>query len=200
MIGMNHRVANFQLRQIAHHRFDLGRAFLLAATGTAAAAGIQLGFGDEGDIAQISRQHAAGMQRRHAQHQFVAAGLEVSQTFADVKRQGVFTKILLQGLATTAGFGADHHALVGLQQKTAQMPQTLAGLTFVVTGGLESFTRDGISETITAHGGKAASAVSKKTDYVLVGTDPGSKLAKAQELGIPVIDEARFKQLLNGLA
>ena len=59
---------------------------------------------------------------------------------------------------------------------------------------------DGISETITGHGGKAASAVSKKTDYVLVGTDPGSKLAKAQELGVPVIDEARFKQLLNGLA
>ena len=87
-----------------------------------------------------------------------------------------------------------------VQQETAQMPQTLAGLTFVVTGGLESFTRDGISETITAHGGKAASAVSKKTDYVLVGTDPGSKLAKAQELGVPVIDEARFKQLLNGLA
>ena len=87
-----------------------------------------------------------------------------------------------------------------VQQKTAQMPQTLAVLTFVVTGGLESFTRDGISETITSHGGKAASAVSKKTDYVLVGTDPGSKLAKAQELGIPVIDEARFKQLLNGLA
>jgi len=78
------------------------------------------------------------------------------------------------------------------------LPQTLAGLTFVVTGGLESFTRDGISETITGHGGKAASAVSKKTDYVLVGSDPGSKLAKAQELGVPVIDEARFKGLLAG--
>ena len=87
-----------------------------------------------------------------------------------------------------------------VQQEVVQMPQTLAGLTFVVTGGLESFTRDGISETITGHGGKAASAVSKKTDYVLVGIDPGSKLAKAQELGVPVIDEAGFKQLLNGLA
>lgn len=87
-----------------------------------------------------------------------------------------------------------------VQKEVAQLPQTLAGLTFVVTGGLESFTRDGISETITAHGGKAASAVSKKTDYVLVGTDPGSKLAKAQEIGVPVIDEARFKQLLLGTA
>ena len=83
-------------------------------------------------------------------------------------------------------------------QQSEQLPQTLAGLTFVVTGGLESFTRDGISETIAGHGGKPSSSVSKKTDYVLVGTDPGSKLAKAQELGVPVIDEARFKELLAG--
>ena len=83
-------------------------------------------------------------------------------------------------------------------QQREQLPQTLVGLTFVVTGGLESFSRDGISETIAAHGGKAASSVSKKTDYVLVGSDPGSKLAKAQELGVPVIDEARFKELLAG--
>jgi DNA ligase (NAD+) len=83
-------------------------------------------------------------------------------------------------------------------QQVEQQPQTLAGLTFVVTGGLESFSRDGISETIAAHGGKASSSVSKKTDYVLVGSDPGSKLAKAQELGVPVIDEARFKELLAG--
>jgi DNA ligase (NAD+) len=83
-------------------------------------------------------------------------------------------------------------------QQSEQLPQTLAGLTFVVTGGLESFTRDGISETIAGHGGKASSSVSKKTDYVLVGSDPGSKLAKAQELGVRVIDEARFKELLAG--
>jgi DNA ligase (NAD+) len=77
-------------------------------------------------------------------------------------------------------------------------PQTLAGLTFVVTGGLENFTRDSIAETITAHGGKSSSSVSKKTDYVLVGADPGSKLAKAQELGVTIIDEARFLELLAG--
>jgi DNA ligase (NAD+) len=85
-----------------------------------------------------------------------------------------------------------------INEPTQTLPQTLAGLTFVVTGGLESFSRDGISETITGHGGKAASAVSKKTDYVLVGSDPGSKLAKAQELGVPIIDEAKFKELLAG--
>ena len=85
-----------------------------------------------------------------------------------------------------------------INEPTESLPQTLAGLTFVVTGGLESFSRDGISETIAAHGGKASSSVSKKTDYVLVGSDPGSKLAKAQELGVPVIDEAKFKELLAG--
>lgn len=84
------------------------------------------------------------------------------------------------------------------QGEVAELAQTLAGLTFVVTGGLDSFTRDSISETIIAHGGKATSTVSKKTDYVLVGTDPGSKLAKAQELGVSVIDEARFKDLVAG--
>ena len=100
-----------------------------------------------------------------------------------------------------------HRAIVSKWEKAGvimiakappQLPQTLAGLTFVVTGGLESFTRDSIAETIVAHGGKAASSVSKKTDYVLVGSDPGSKLAKATELGVPVIDETRFKQILSG--
>ena len=85
-----------------------------------------------------------------------------------------------------------------VNQKTADLPQTLAGLTFVVTGGLDGFTRDSIAETITAHGGKASSSVSKKTDYVLVGSDPGSKMGKAQELGVTIIDEARFLELLAG--
>ena len=82
--------------------------------------------------------------------------------------------------------------------KGEDLPQTLAGLTFVVTGGLEGFTRDSIAEAITGHGGKPSSSVSKKTDYVLVGSDPGSKLAKAQELGVTIIDEARFLELLAG--
>ena len=83
-----------------------------------------------------------------------------------------------------------------VHQQGESAPQTLAGLTFVVTGGLVDFTRDGIAEVIAAHGGKNSSSVSKKTDYVLVGADPGSKLAKAQELGIAIIDESQFKKLL----
>lgn len=79
-----------------------------------------------------------------------------------------------------------------------EQPQTLAGLTIVVTGGLENFTRDSIAEAITAHGGKPSSSVSKKTDYLVAGSDAGSKLLKAQELQVTIIDEARFLELLAG--
>ena len=75
-------------------------------------------------------------------------------------------------------------------------PQTLAGLTLVVTGSLESFTRDGVDEVIELHGGKSAGSVSKKTDYVVVGDSPGSKATKAAELGVPILNEAQFKELL----
>ena len=83
-------------------------------------------------------------------------------------------------------------------QESEGAPQTLAGLTFVVTGSLESFNRDEINEVIVAHGGKSSSSVSKKTDYVLVGAEPGSKLKKAEELGVTIINEAKFKELLAG--
>ena len=79
----------------------------------------------------------------------------------------------------------------------SSLPQTLAGLTIVVTGSLEKFTRDGVSEEITQRGGKAASSVSKKTDYVVVGDSPGSKAQKAEELGVRIINEAQFVTLLE---
>ena len=75
-------------------------------------------------------------------------------------------------------------------------PQTLAGLTIVATGSLSTFTRDGIKEAILAAGGKAASSVSKKTDYVVAGENAGSKLEKAESLGVPVLDEDGFRTLL----
>ena len=75
--------------------------------------------------------------------------------------------------------------------------QTLEGLTIVVTGSLNDFTRDGASEAIVARGGKAASSVSSKTDYVVAGDSAGSKVDKATELGITIIDEAGFKKLLE---
>lgn len=77
-------------------------------------------------------------------------------------------------------------------------PQTLEGLTIVATGTLEGFTRDEIKEAILSRGGKAAGSVSKKTDYVVVGENAGSKAAKAEELGRPILNEAQFVQLLEG--
>lgn len=73
----------------------------------------------------------------------------------------------------------------------------LAGLTIVATGTLDGFTRDGAKEAIIQAGGKAASSVSKKTDYVAAGPGAGSKLAKAEELGIPVLDAAKFAVLVT---
>ena len=78
-----------------------------------------------------------------------------------------------------------------------KLKQTLEGLTIVVTGSLNDFTRDSVSEAIVARGGKAASSVSSKTDYVVAGDSAGSKLDKATELGITIIDEAGFKKLLE---
>ena len=76
--------------------------------------------------------------------------------------------------------------------------QTLAGKTLVVTGSLVRYKRDEIKELIAAHGGRAASSVSKKTDYVVAGEKAGSKLAKAEELGVPVITEEQFESLILG--
>ena len=78
------------------------------------------------------------------------------------------------------------------------VPQTLVGLSIVVTGSLDAFTRDGAEEAITARGGKAPGSVSKKTTAVVVGNDPGAgKVTKATELGVPVLDEAAFRMLLE---
>jgi DNA ligase (NAD+) len=76
-------------------------------------------------------------------------------------------------------------------------PRTLEGLTIVVTGSLVDFSRDGAKEAIVTRGGKASSSVSKKTDYVVVGDNPGSKADKAEQLGLPVLDEDAFKRLLE---
>jgi len=76
-------------------------------------------------------------------------------------------------------------------------PRTLAGLTIVVTGSLEGFSRDEIKEAIVSRGGKAAGTVSKKTDYVVVGENAGSKAEKAQQLGVKILDEGGFVRLLD---
>ena len=82
-------------------------------------------------------------------------------------------------------------------ERDESTPQTLTGLTVVVTGSLTGFTRDAAKEAILARGGKASSSVSKTTDYVVVGENAGSKEDKARELGRPILDEAGFVRLLE---
>ncbi|MCD0448286.1 NAD-dependent DNA ligase LigA [Actinocorallia sp. API 0066] len=87
---------------------------------------------------------------------------------------------------------------VVLEDTTAlDAPRPLAGLTIVVTGSLEGFSRDSAKEAIQNLGGKAAGSVSKKTSFVVVGENAGSKHDKAVELGVPLLDEAGFRVLLN---
>ena len=74
----------------------------------------------------------------------------------------------------------------------------MTGKTVVVTGTIPGFTRDEAEDAVRAAGGKPAGSVSKKTDYVVAGEGAGSKLAKAQELGIPVLDDDGFRKLLAG--
>ncbi|WP_249138766.1 NAD-dependent DNA ligase LigA [Phycicoccus avicenniae] len=82
-------------------------------------------------------------------------------------------------------------------ERDASVDRTLEGRTVVVTGSLEGWSRDSAKEAILARGGKASGSVSKKTDYVVVGENAGSKETKARELGLPILDEAGFTRLLE---
>ncbi len=83
-------------------------------------------------------------------------------------------------------------------ERDASSPRTLEGLTLVVTGSLQGYSRDSVKEAILTRGGRASGSVSKKTDYVVAGDNPGSKADKAEQLGVPILDEDGFEQLLRG--
>ena len=94
----------------------------------------------------------------------------------------------------------DKWAAAGIRmadERDASVARTLEGMTVVVTGSLEGFSRDQAREAILVRGGKAAGSVSKSTSYVVVGENAGSKAAKAEELGVRVLDEAGFRTLLE---
>jgi DNA ligase (NAD+) len=103
-------------------------------------------------------------------------------------------------------FGVDWHRQVVEKWRAAGVrleeervdtgPKPLAGLTVVVTGTLSGYSREGATEAVTSRGGKVTGSVSKKTDFVVAGDNPGSKYDKAVSLGVPLLDEAGFGVLL----
>lgn len=94
----------------------------------------------------------------------------------------------------------EHLREVGVSMKDerrAPKDTHFAGMTFVFTGTLKNRTREEAEALVAEHGGKAGSSVSKKTNYVVVGADPGSKYDKAQALKVPILDETQFEKLLK---
>ena len=86
---------------------------------------------------------------------------------------------------------------IQIEKETAPKKQPLAGKTFVFTGALENFTRHEAEELVTSLGGRAASSVSRNTDFVVVGKDPGSKAQKARDLGVHILTEQEFKKMIG---
>ena len=91
----------------------------------------------------------------------------------------------------------DKYGVKPTAEKRVVKSQKFAGKSFVFTGGLANRSREAAAELVQQHGGKISGSVSKKTDYVVVGTDPGSKYDKAKELGVPILTESEFDKLLN---
>ncbi len=108
----------------------------------------------------------------------------IREFFSESSNRALVEELRAAGLAFTA--------------KKRERTEQLAGLTFVLTGTLPTLTREQAKEKIESAGGKVSGSVSKKTSYVVAGEEAGSKLEKAQELGLTVLDEAELLKLLNG--
>ena len=146
-----------------------------------------------------------------------ATALALARHFGTLERLAAANSELIQQVpdvgpivaAHVAAFfaAAEHLAVIRVLRERGvhwpEMPvpdaaqEPLAGRTFVVTGTLDSMTREQAQEALTARGAKVAASVSKKTSYLVAGREAGSKLAKAQELGVPVLDEAALLKLLG---
>lgn len=131
---------------------------------------------------------AAATQEELESIEGIGPGTAVSVTtwFANEKNRAVLEKLRKAGL---------QFAKLRPAAATAQ-PTPLAGLTFVITGTLPTLSRDEAKALIEAHGGKVTGSVSKHTDYLLAGENAGSKLAKAQQLSVPILDEDALRQML----
>lgn len=112
--------------------------------------------------------------------------LSINEFFAEPQNEEFICKLENAGVSTED------------TENAVSMPQIFAGKTFVLTGTLGEYTRSEAGEIIEALGGKTSSSVSKKTSYVLAGEEAGSKLKKARELGVEIITEEKFKEMING--
>jgi DNA ligase (NAD+) len=146
-----------------------------------------------------------------------AAAQAAARTFGDLDRlraasveeltavEGI-GPVIAQSVAAFFATAHNHHVLEKLRAAGVDLRAPLAapaaadgplvGCTVVLTGGLTGFTRDAAQAAIEARGGKVTGSVSKKTTFVVAGADPGSKLAKAEQLGVRVLDEPGFVRLL----
>jgi DNA ligase (NAD+) len=108
----------------------------------------------------------------------------IAEFFSEPQNQKIIKKLDKYGVKPTA-------------EKRVVKSQKFAGKSFVFTGGLANRSREQAAEQVQQHGGKISGSVSKKTDYVVVGTDPGSKYDKAKELNVTILTESEFEKLLN---
>jgi DNA ligase (NAD+) len=134
----------------------------------------------------IDRLAEASVEELDAIHEIGATvAVSVFTFFQNPKNQDLIRRLKNAGVKTEIdGSG------------TASFDDRFLGRTFVLTGKLEEFTRDDAARLIEERGGRVSSSVSKKTDYVVAGSDAGSKLTKAQTLGVKVLNESEFKELL----
>ncbi|HZV76307.1 MAG TPA: NAD-dependent DNA ligase LigA [Candidatus Babeliales bacterium] len=168
-------IESSKTRGLARLLYGLGIRFVGAQTA-------QILAGDFGTIDAIAQATEDELQRS------AGIGPEVSGSVALFFKQRanreIVTRLKRAGVDATA------------PKRARAAEGKLAGKTLVLTGTLASLTRDEATELIVAAGGKVTGSVSKKTDYVVAGDEPGSKLAKAEQLGVPVLDESALRKLL----
>jgi len=134
-----------------------------------------------GNLAALANASAEELQQMEGVGPNIAAS--IVDWFAQTANQNLLSKLQAAGVNPQA------------QKNKTKTAGALSGLTFVVTGTLPTLSREAAKELITRHGGKATENVSKKTSYLVLGEAPGSKLEKAQELGVKIIDEDGLKKL-----
>lgn len=135
----------------------------------------------------IDRLAEASVQELDDIHEIgLAVAESVHEWFRDPRNRGLVNRLKAAGVKTETDASS-----------TALLDERFVGKTFVLTGKLENYTRDEAAKLIEERGGRVSSSVSKKTDFVVAGSDAGSKLAKAESLGVAVLDEAEFSQMIS---